>query len=249
VTDRLDEWRVEFDADVVFSNGGGLQAQGFRLDIPGTDIADRELGELFVRHLGLLMVGEVRIASKRLLREPHKGSRGASRGTSPQRRVVELTGCRLRLPPGGGGGAGAAADASARLVDLEAVVVRLLGATTPLVDRPALAPYDVAGRAVLLHTGVGTSAGAAGVAGAAGAQPMSLAVAAAEWLADQGVPVVCTDLPDLGDAATTLLAAGVAALEGAGNIEQLPPDGFRLHVVPLDEGPVPSRVRAYAVVG
>jgi kynurenine formamidase len=74
---RADEqWRIEFDAEVTFVNGGGLQAWGFRLDIPGDAISDADLGELFVRHLGLLMVGEVRISNRTLIREPHKGSRG-----------------------------------------------------------------------------------------------------------------------------------------------------------------------------
>lgn len=71
-----EQWRVQFDAEVTFTNGGGLQVQGFRLDIPGEDIGDAELGELLVRHLGLLMVGEVRITAKTLLREAHKRSRG-----------------------------------------------------------------------------------------------------------------------------------------------------------------------------
>ena len=35
--------RVKFDFEVDFSNGGGLQGQGFRLDIEGEDISDEEL--------------------------------------------------------------------------------------------------------------------------------------------------------------------------------------------------------------
>jgi len=85
-----DEWRVQFDAEVTFRNGGRLGAEGFRLDIPGDDISDDELAALFVRHLGLLMVGEVRIAGKQLLREPHKGSRGVD-APPPGRRLVELS--------------------------------------------------------------------------------------------------------------------------------------------------------------
>ncbi len=88
-----DQWRVQFDAEVSFTNGGGLQAQGFRLDIPDRDISDEALAELFVQHLGLLMVDRVRISEKVVLREHHKGSRGTSepgrQGTS--RRVVELS--------------------------------------------------------------------------------------------------------------------------------------------------------------
>ena len=85
-----DEWRVQFDAEVTFRNGGRLGAESFRLDIPGEDIADDALAALFVRHLGLLMVGEVRIRNKQLLREPHKGSRGVDAPARP-RRLVELS--------------------------------------------------------------------------------------------------------------------------------------------------------------
>jgi arylformamidase len=85
-----DEWRVQFDAEVTFRNGGRLGAESFRLDIPGQDIADDALAALFVGHLGLLMVGEVRIRNKQLLREPHKGSRGVD-APPPRRRLVELS--------------------------------------------------------------------------------------------------------------------------------------------------------------
>jgi kynurenine formamidase len=85
------EWRVEFDAEVEFSNGGSLRVEGFRLDIPGGDITDPALGELFVAHLGLLMVGSVKVSDKRLLREPHKGSRGVDADGPTSRRVVELS--------------------------------------------------------------------------------------------------------------------------------------------------------------
>ncbi|MDX2826327.1 cyclase family protein [Streptomyces ipomoeae] len=69
------QWRVRFDAEVTFANGGGLQTQGFRLDVADPEIGDGELAELFVRHLGLLMVEEVRISGREAVREPHKGSR------------------------------------------------------------------------------------------------------------------------------------------------------------------------------
>jgi len=66
------EKRVRFDFEVDFTNGGGLQGQDFRLDIPGDDIADAELGAYLVRDLRLLMVGEVRILRKEIITEPHK---------------------------------------------------------------------------------------------------------------------------------------------------------------------------------
>ena len=57
VTDK----RVQFDFEVDFSNGGGIQGQGFRLDIPEDDISDDELAAYIVRDMRLLMVGAVRI--------------------------------------------------------------------------------------------------------------------------------------------------------------------------------------------
>ncbi len=64
--------RVEIDFQIDFSNGGGIQGQGFRLDIPGDDISDADVSALLVRELGLLMVGEVRIAARTILSEPHR---------------------------------------------------------------------------------------------------------------------------------------------------------------------------------
>ena len=64
--------RVQFDFEIDFSNGGGIQGQGFRLDIDGDDIADDELAAFIVRDLRLLMVGDVRILAKTIIQEPHK---------------------------------------------------------------------------------------------------------------------------------------------------------------------------------
>lgn len=73
-----DEKRVCFDFEVDFSNGGGIQGQGFRLDIDGDDIADRELADYIIQDLRLLMVGEVRILNKKIIRERHKRARAAT---------------------------------------------------------------------------------------------------------------------------------------------------------------------------
>jgi arylformamidase len=72
----MTDYRAQFDAEVTFLNGGGLQAQGFRLDIPGPDASERELAAAFVQQLGLLMTDQVRLSSVRILQEPHKGRRG-----------------------------------------------------------------------------------------------------------------------------------------------------------------------------
>jgi kynurenine formamidase len=74
--------RVQFDFEVEFTNGGGLQGQGFRLDIAGDDISDGELAECIVRDMRLLMAGPVRITNRRIIAEPHKrtlANSGASR--------------------------------------------------------------------------------------------------------------------------------------------------------------------------
>ena len=67
-----DNRRVQFDFEVDFSNGGGLQGQDFRLDIDGDDISDEELAVYLVRDMRLLMVEEVRILNKQIIRERHK---------------------------------------------------------------------------------------------------------------------------------------------------------------------------------
>ncbi|GAA5512778.1 kynurenine formamidase [Deinococcus carri] len=69
-TDR----RVQFDFEVDFSNGGGLQGQDFRLDLAGDDLSDQDLADYIVKDLRLLMVGEVRILNKQIIFERHKRS-------------------------------------------------------------------------------------------------------------------------------------------------------------------------------
>ena len=64
--------RVKFDFEIDFINGGGIQGQGFRLDIEGDDISDQELAEYIVKDMRLLMVGEVRILNKEIIIEKHK---------------------------------------------------------------------------------------------------------------------------------------------------------------------------------
>src|SRR5919108_5385994 len=200
----MTEYRAVFDAAVTFANGGGLQAQGFRLDLPGPDVTGAELGELFVRHLGLLMVDRVHLTGVGVVAEPHKGSRGVAAAAAVPAgvtRLVELshvitagmttypgipgpeitphltreasraryaggtefaidrismignTGTYLDSPyhryADGTDLAGLPLD---RVADLPALVVRLTDGGRAI-DRPALAALDVAGAAVLLHTG------------------------------------------------------------------------------------------------
>lgn len=67
--------RVVFDFEIAFSNGGGLKGWDFRLDLEGEGIDDAALANYIVRDLRLLMVGEVRIANKRIVEEAHKRPR------------------------------------------------------------------------------------------------------------------------------------------------------------------------------
>src|SRR5262245_38533241 len=68
--------RACFDFAVEFSNGGGLQGQGFRLDIDGDDIDDDALAQYIIRDLRLLMVGRVQILNKQIIEERHKRAAG-----------------------------------------------------------------------------------------------------------------------------------------------------------------------------
>lgn len=78
----MTEYRAAFDAEIDFVNGGGLRAQGFRLDLPSADLTDQEIGELLVRHLGLAMVGRVELSNLEVVEEAHKGSRGVAEATT-----------------------------------------------------------------------------------------------------------------------------------------------------------------------
>ncbi|MFI7023313.1 cyclase family protein [Micromonospora sp. NPDC049900] len=297
------EFRAQFDADVTFANGGGLRTEGFRLDIPGRSITDEDLAALFVRHLGLLMVAEVRITGTTIVEEPHKGGRGvAATAPSGGHRFVELshvltdgmttlpgwpapritewltredsrstyapgtefqvgridmianTGTYLDTPAhryaDGSDLTGVGLD---RLADLPALVVRL-PAGTRAVDRRLLTPYDVAGKAVLLHTGWDAHFGTDRYAAP---EAPYLTGDGAQSLVDAGVALVGIDSINIDDmtpaaggtrpAHSILLAAGVPIVEHLTGLDQLPPDGFRFTAAPpriAGMGTFP--VRAYA---
>jgi hypothetical protein len=82
VSDR----RVQFDFEVDFSNGGGIQGQGVRLDIEGEDIAEEALAEYIVRDMRLLMGGAVRIRNKTVITEARERPPTAARA-----RLVDLS--------------------------------------------------------------------------------------------------------------------------------------------------------------
>ncbi|MEU5783676.1 cyclase family protein [Micromonospora lupini] len=300
------QWRAQFDAEVSFANGGGLRTEGFRLDIPGREITDGDLAALFVRHLGLLMVAEVRISAKTIIEEPHKGGRGvAVEGSGTDRRLVELShvisdgmttlpgwpapritdwltfaASRANYAPGTEfhvaridliANTGTYVDTPAhrwagradltgvpldRLADLPGVVVRV-PADTRAVDRLMLAPYEVAGRAVLLHTGWGAHFGTERYGAP---EAPYLTGDAAQALADAGAALVGIDsinIDDMSPAAggvrpahSILLAAGIPIVEHLTGLGALPPSGFRFTAAPpMVAGMGTFPVRAFAVVG
>ncbi|SCG42149.1 cyclase family protein [Micromonospora inositola] len=299
-----EQYRAQFDAEVTFANGGGLRTEGFRLDIPGRDIADDELAALFVRHLGLLMVAEVRIDRRTIIEEPHKGGHGVATDTPSARRLVELShvisdgmttlpgwpapritdwltreASRANYAPGTefhvaridmiantgtyldtpahrwADGADLTGTPLDRLADLPGLVVRV-PAGTRAVDRLLLAPYDVAGRAVLLHTGWDAHFGTDRYAGPAAPY---LTGDAARALVDAGAALVGIDsinIDDMSPAArgerpahSALLAAGVPVVEHLTGLDALPPTGFRFTAAPprvAGMGTFP--VRAFATI-
>lgn len=300
-----EQWRVQIDAEVTFANGGCVRVEQFRLDIPGDRIGDDELATLLVRHLGLLMVGEVRVTDKRYLREAHKGGRGLAAAGVPRRRLVELSHVvrdRMTTYPGGAspsvstflsreesrgryapgteffigqialiGNTGTYVDAPAhrwvdlpdlsgmpleRLVDLPGVLVRV-AAGTRAVDRLMLAPYEVAGTAVLLHTGWDAHFGTPEYGGP---EHPYLTEDGASFLVAEGATLVGIDSVNVDDTSPAavgrrpahgaLLAAGVPIVENLTGLGALPPSGFRFTAAPPRvDGMVSFPVRAFAVVG
>ncbi len=303
----MTEYRASFDADITFSNGGGLTAHGFRLDVPGPSIGPDQLAALFVAHLGLLMVAEARISNIEVLAEAHKGSRGGpadgpAGGTEPARRLVELShvieagmvtypgipgptitphltreASRSVYAPGTEfamdtihlvgntgtyvdspyhryeGGADLAGVPLESLADLDTVVIRMTGTSSQGIEPLALAPYEVRGKAVLLHTGWDRHWRTERY----GVDSPYLTEAGAQHLIDAGAVLVGIDSINIDDpvpggarpAHSLLLGAGIAVLEHLTNLEQLPVYGARLHAAPprvRDFGTFP--VRAYAVV-
>ncbi|HLT10741.1 MAG TPA: cyclase family protein [Micromonosporaceae bacterium] len=299
----MTEHRAVFDAEVTFTNGGGLQAQGFRLDLPSPDLAEADIADLFIRHLGLLMVGQVRLHNLRIVAEPHRGSRGVppAKSASRQSRLVELNHVieagmttypglpgpeitpfltreesRSRYAPGVEfaidritmvGNTGTYVDspyhrfahgtdlagiALESVADLPTVVVRVVGSTERGVEPQVLAPYDVTGAAVLLHTGWDRHWGTARY----GDPAPFLTEAGARHLVNAGARLVGIDSVNIDDTAsddrpahTILLDAGIPVLEHLTNLEHVPVHGARLHAAPprvRGFGTFP--VRAYAVV-
>jgi arylformamidase len=141
-----------------------------------------------------------------------------------------------------------------QLVDLPAVVIALAGrraADTELLAA-AVDPAELAGAAVLLHSGDDVRFGTPEYA----IDAAFLTRDGAHWLARQGVALVGIDainIDDTGDplrpAHTLLLEAGVPVVEHLTGLQSLPPRGARFTAVPprvAEFGTFP--VRAFATV-
>ena len=91
----MSDYRAVFDARISFVNGGGLTAEAFRLDLPGPDLPEADIARLLVQHLGLALVGEVRLTGLQIVEERHRGSRGirtrADRPATEGIRLVDLS--------------------------------------------------------------------------------------------------------------------------------------------------------------
>jgi kynurenine formamidase len=210
-----------------------------------------------VASLGLLMTERVDLTGLRVFAEAHKGTRGGPSDTSaappaPARHLVDLTrpGTALDAPD-------PATLPLPAVADLPAVVVRTAGSVTRAVDVGSLSPFDVRGRAVLLHTGWD------------GPGPAShLTATAARWLVAQGAALVGTDTAEIDQVATdaaggdpadvdgpdrparaALVAAAIPVVVSLTGLDQLPPHGARFTAVPPPiAGTGPAPVRAFAAV-
>ena len=79
------QYRAEFDAVVTFRNGGGLQTQGFRVDVPHPEATEAEIAALFIASLSLLMVDRVVLNGVRVFAEQHKGTHRGPSSALPAR--------------------------------------------------------------------------------------------------------------------------------------------------------------------
>ena len=139
------------------------------------------------------------------------------------------------------------------VADLPTVVIRLADSEQRGIGPQALAALDLAGTAVLLHTGWDRHWGTDSYGDAA---PF-LTESAAQLIVDAGARLVGIDSVNIDDAHSggqrpahsILLGAGIPVLEHLTGLADLPVTGARLHAAPprvRDFGTFP--VRAYALV-
>ena len=277
----MTEYRAHFDARIEFVHGGSLTAEAFRVDLPadvgpGSSGADEAaVGRLFVQHLGLALVGKVAISNLAIVEEQHRGTRGiepvragvpgrlvdlshpigAGPGTYPGLPAPTITPhltraeSRSHYAPG----TDLAGLSLETLVDQRAEVFHLTDASARGIRRPVFYDRDLAGRAVLLHTGWYRHFGTPEYAHGA---PF-LSEDAAAYLVEQGVTLVGIDSLNIDDTESTgsrpahslLLEAGIHVVEHLTALGELPPTGSLFTAVPpriVDVGTFP--IRAFARV-
>ena len=304
----MTEYRARFDADIDFVNGGGLRAEGFRLDLPSAELREGEIAELLVRHLGLALVGRVELSNLEIVEEPHTGSRGttdaagAAPAASAARRgeLVDLShpirdglvtypglpaptitphltreASREKYAPGTEfamdvitmiGNTGTYLDSPFHryaeggdlasleletLVGVPAEVFRLTDAARRGIPAEVFFDRELAGTAVLLHTGWSRHFGTPEYAHGS---PF-LTEAGARHLVDAGVAIVGIDSLNIDDtesggerpAHSLLLAAGIHVVEHLTALDRVPVRGARFTAVPPRvEGFGTFPVRAFA---
>ena len=306
----MTEYRAHFDAEIDFVNGGGLRAEGFRLDLPAADLTEAQIGELLVRHLGLAMVGRVELANLEIVEEAHKGSRGVADATTDAAASAAHAGARGELvdlshairaglvtypgipaptiaphltreasrehyAPGTefaidiitmAGNTGTYLDSPfhryaqggdlasldlATLVGVPAEVFRLTDAARRGIPAEVFLDRDLAGTAVLLHTGWSRHFGTPEYAHGS---PF-LTEAGARRLVEAGVAIVGIDALNIDDtesggerpAHSLLLEAGVHVVEHLTALDRVPVRGARFTAVPPRvEGFGTFPVRAFA---
>lgn len=140
-----------------------------------------------------------------------------------------------------------------RIADVEAVVIDASLSAERAVDREALLPHDLRGKAVLIRTGWSrhwsTDTYFHGHS--------YLTEAAAGYLVDHEVALVGIDSLNIDDTTggarpvhSLLLAAGIPICEHLTNLEALPATGSRFSAVPvMVRGMGAFPVRAYAILG
>ena len=149
-------------------------------------------------------------------------------------------------------GADVADFALAAIADLDTIVVHLDGKRGRAIARSELAAFDVAGKAVLVHTGWSRH----WRTDAYFENHPFLTGDAATYLRDEGVRLVGIDSLNIDDVAdgsrpvhTTLLGAGIPIVEHLTRLDALPASGARFFAVPPKvRGLGTFPVRAFAIV-
>lgn len=139
------------------------------------------------------------------------------------------------------------------LANLDALVVRIVSATTREIPLDAVAGLEVSAKAVLFHTGWDQRWRTEGYSD--GSHPF-LSAAAAEYLAEAGAALVGIDSYNIDDtihnsrpAHSILLRKGIPIVEHLCGLGALPGDNFKFFAVPVKVksfGTFP--VRAFAIV-